>query len=153
MSELSIIRIIYQKCAEKNISKSILLSMIGYSNINKGIRRLNSLGKGNVEIEQYRLLRKICSVLVIDPLVLEESLAEWNLERAKDFFNVWFDSRKPISEIKKSRMCTRCPYYRYYKCSHINCKSDERQIKIQKWAGPIRPEYCPLREIIDEGSQ
>lgn len=88
--------LIKQKIIEKGLSRTQLVSAIGYSNISKGCKRLDTFLK-TLETPSEEFVTRITSVLEIDPVTFCRALAASRDQFSADLkrtFNPYVESYK-----------------------------------------------------------
>jgi len=127
---------------EKGLSKNDLAGLMGYRNLNRGSRRITDIESGN--IEKIHVVTDVLKALGPDMSQVNQAFADDFITLRKTCFEDWLTSRSEIEQILTSKMCHKCPFFIGSCCHHPVNPEGPRKLKIAKWAGFVRPEWCPL---------
>lgn len=152
---------IFKKLSDIGLSKKELIEKSGYSNITKGLRRLEEFkSSGNIE---GILFCKIIEILNINPDELNQMLYNEKLIVEENKFNRW--RAGVILPHSSLALCNNCIFLKKLErrehaelferrglCTHPLLNDRVLYINIAKYLGFRRPETCPLgyRKYADE---
>lgn len=127
---------------EKGLSRYELASRMGYTNLSKGVNRVKDLEMG-VKRRIY-LTIPACKALELNVAEMHQALADDVIAMRKAELQSWLESRTSITRILKSSICHNCPFLCGSFCHHPLLDDGPRKLKVARYAGLFRPDWCPL---------
>lgn len=142
MNYINLGNYISRKRREKGISRYDLAMRMGYRNLSKGVNRVKDLEEG--ARRRVRLAISACGALGINMAEAQQAMADDVIAIRKAWLEEWLGTRNSIQVMREANLCGACPFIDGSFCVNPLLREGPRRLKIVKYAGILRPCWCPL---------
>ena len=136
--------IIFRKADNEGLSHTKLSALIGEGNTAKGSARLADFRHTGIILNER--LEKLIRALMIPAEEVNDALQKETIESEERSLVEWKERTKVPAQ--STNRCNDCVFRSRREagcCEHPMLERKDRDLRLAKWFGFVRPEWCPVR--------